>query len=113
VDSKEFKSFDEHFPNENPYDAYQKSIDNSLQAKHAAEMLKIQRLCYQVFMLHNEGKELLQELENTFLIKQLWNPLTEHAERMAMYWEGFRDCIRSFRQMIDAHTQFEQRQKGV
>ena len=105
------RDFSHHMPEENPYKSYQESIDKSLQQKQAAELLKIQRLCYEVFAISSQGIELYKALEDKFLLQSLWNPLTEHAERVALYWEGFRDCIRSFKQMCEMHKKMEQSPK--
>ena len=90
---------------ENPYEDYEKSVQANLANKHSQDVLKIQRLCYQVFHLNPEGKELFEELQNKFLLQSLYNPVQANVEHMALYWEGFRDCIRTFKQMSDMHGQ--------
>jgi hypothetical protein len=89
---------------ENPYEEYEKSQANNLKNKHSQDMLKVQRLCYQVFNT-DDGKELYKELESKFLLQSLYNPIQPEASNLAMYWEGFRDCIRSIKQMCDMHAQ--------
>jgi hypothetical protein len=90
---------------ENPYGDYEKSVKKNLENKHSQDMLKVQRLCYQVFHVGEDGRELYKELENKFLLQSLYNPGQVNVEQFAMYWEGFRDCIRTFKQMCDMHGQ--------
>jgi hypothetical protein len=89
----------------NPYEDYEKSVQENLKHKHSQDMLKVQRLCYTVFAMNEDGKELYKELESKFLLQSLYNPVQPNVKNLALYWEGFRDCIRSFKQMCDMHGQ--------
>ena len=90
---------------ENPYEDYEKSVANNLKSKHSQDMMKVQRLCYQVFECTDDGKQLYKELEAKFLLQSLYNPIQPEASNLALYWEGFRDCIRSIKQMCEMHGQ--------
>jgi hypothetical protein len=89
---------------ENPYEDYAASQARNLQNKHAQEVMKLQKICY-MMLQSDSGKEWLKEFENKFMLQTLYNPSQTGVEQLSIYWEGFRDCIRTVKQMSDMHAQ--------
>ena len=94
MDSKQ-QDNNPHIQIPNPYEAYNESMDNL--AKENPELLEIGRLCYEIFLMNEDGKRLFEVLQERFLFSTLTNPLAPSASNCAIYWSGYTDCIKFFR----------------
>jgi hypothetical protein len=94
----------------NPYEDYAKSQQANLQSKHAQEVMKLQKDCY-MMMQTPEAQECFKGLTARFMLQTLYNPIQAGVEHVALYWEGFRDAIRTVGQMSDMHAQMINEQK--
>lgn len=87
----------------NPFDEYNKNLEEF--AMNNPEIIEISRLCYEVFKGTNDGKKLMNELENRFLFGSLVNPLSQNSSECALYWTGFTDCIKWLRNYANEHDE--------
>jgi hypothetical protein len=96
----------------NPEDNEFLKIDNPFEnVKHAQdEMVKaqmeFQRLCYEVFHVEPNGKKLMELLKERYLLRPLYTPDHPQAVTQSMFWEGFREAIRSFHNYGLQHIQY-------
>ena len=83
-------------------DPYKNSRKNQEESEKA--ILEIQRLCYETFHAFPDGKRLYEFLRDKYLMSACFNPNDPKAEQLAMYWEGFRECIRGIYQLGNIHA---------
>jgi hypothetical protein len=92
-----------HTTIENPYAQYQDSLDEL--SKMFPEIHEFARTCYEIFLMSNDGKILWEILQNKFLWANLVNPTSDNCANTSLYWTGFTDCIKQFRQLGLQHKQ--------
>lgn len=63
------------------------------------ESIEFQRLCFTVFHQSEDGKKLYEMLKAQYLLQAKWSPTDPTAATQAIYWEGFRECIRGLYNM--------------
>ena len=68
------------------------------------ELQELQRLCYEVFIVSTHGKQLYETLAEKYLVPAMLSPYDANAERLCMYWEGFKAAIRGLRDNGLAHV---------
>lgn len=75
----------------NPFEEVQTS-----QNAASREALEFQKLCWTVFHVEPSGKRLMELLKERYLLRPLFSPDHPQGQNQAMFWEGFREAIRSF-----------------
>lgn len=99
---------------DNPY----LKIDNPFEYTQAAKEeaakveLEFQRLCYEVFHVEPKGVQLMEFLKERYLLRPLYLPDHPAASNQAMFWEGFREAVRSFHNFGLRHIQYINGVKG-
>ncbi len=88
---------------EDPYEPYQKSADNL--TKHDSEMMRDEQLCYEIFGVSENGKELMGRWEKNILMSIKVNPYTTDAMQVSWYWEAVRSFIIGIKQQTNNHLQ--------
>lgn len=86
---------------ENYFEGYQKKID---ELKNRPDVVELDKLCYLVFQ-SEDGKKLLNEFLERYLIPGFVNPGAQHPGQAALYYEGFKEGFRLIRGSINAHRQ--------
>ncbi len=86
---------------ENYFDGYQKKID---ELKQRPDVVELDMLCYHVFSTE-DGKKLLGEFVERYLLPGFVNPGAAHPGQAALYYEGFKEAFRLIRGSIKAHQQ--------
>lgn len=93
---------------ENPYlkqedyfEGYQKKID---ELKFRPDVVHLDKLCYSVFSTE-DGKQLLNEFCERYLLQGFVNPSVANASHAALYYEGFKEAFRLIRGSVKAHQQ--------
>jgi hypothetical protein len=86
---------------ENYYKGYQDSIDG---LKNKPELVEMDKLCYFVFNT-DDGKKLMDEITERFLIPGFIHPNGQNIEASAVYFEGFKEAFRMIRNCIRSHKQ--------
>ena len=71
-------------------------------AESAKEAQELQRLCYELLASDN-GKKLIEMYTEQHIMQSKINPNVKDVKDYLLYWEGFRDCIRSFKENALAH----------
>jgi hypothetical protein len=81
------------------------------------EQIEMERLCYEIFHVSENGKELWKILYKQFISRSLFqlakkdpNFFTMHPEIMSFYWEAFKDALRGLHNNGEHH---KQRMAGV
>lgn len=94
--------------NENPFlkqedyfEGYKKKID---ELKTRPDVVELDKLCYHVFS-SEDGKKLLEQFTNRYLIPGFVNPGHPSATTAAMYYEGFKEAFRLIIGSVRAHQQ--------
>lgn len=73
----------------NPYETEQQD------AKIMADKTeKFQRLCYEVFIVSPEGRELYSMMKDQFLLAPGFSINAPNVSNLAIYWEGIREVVR-------------------
>lgn len=90
---------------DNPYEEYEKQQQEAFKSKQQQEALKVQMLAWKVLDQSEDGKDFLKYLEEKFLHGTIYNPYAQNPDQVLQYWEGFRECIRHFRGLINQHKQ--------
>ena len=86
---------------EDYFEGYKKKID---ELKTRPEVVELDKLCYMVFATE-DGKKLLNEFVERYLIPGFVNPGAAHPGEAALYYEGFKEAFRLIRGSIKAHQQ--------
>lgn len=86
---------------ENYFEGYQKKIE---ELKHRPDVVELDKLCYMVFS-SEDGKKLLNEFVERYLLPGFVNPGIAEAGQAALYYEGFKEGFRLIRGSIKAHQQ--------
>lgn len=81
---------------------YKKQVDN---ANKDPKTLDYHRLTYALFK-SKDGEEWLDGMVERYLIPGFVNPAAVTAPHAALYYEGFKECIRMIKNAIRAHEQF-------
>lgn len=94
--------------NENPFlkipDPYEDV--KKTQTDGSKQQLEMMRLCWNVFHLNEDGKELMKIFRERYLTCALVRPDHPQADQLNMFWEGFRECIRGFYNLGLQHQQY-------
>lgn len=75
-----------------PENPYQQDQDALSDIKRRTDLFE--HLCYQVFVLNDDGKDLYEMLKDQFLLSSGFNPNHPNANNLALYWEGIREVVR-------------------
>lgn len=67
------------------------------------EAIEFQRLCFEVFHMNKNGKELYSHIERKFLLQSQFAPSHPQAANLALYWEGFKEAMRGLWAQGDMH----------
>ena len=86
---------------EDYFDGYQKKIE---ELKHRPDVVELDKLCYLVFS-SEEGKKLMNEFVDRYLMPGFVNPGAPHPGQAALYYEGFKEAFRLIRGSVKAHQQ--------
>jgi len=86
---------------EDYFEGYQKKID---ELKSRPDVVQLDMLCYLVFQTE-DGKKLLNEFVDRYLIPGFVSPGHQNAGHAALYYEGFKEAFRLIRGSIKAHEQ--------
>ena len=67
------------------------------------EQIELERLCYEVFHVNDNGKKLWEICKDKFIDRGLFDLGSKHFDFfkanpmcVSFYWEGFKDAIRGF-----------------
>ena len=61
---------------------------------NSKELEEFQRLCYEVFVVSDQGKQLYDMLVKKFVIPSMFSIGDKDIQYSAIYWEGFKSAIR-------------------
>lgn len=92
-----------HITIDNPFEDYQKSLEQM--NVMFPDLQEIARICYEFFLMSNDGKKLWELLEAKYIMGNNVNPLLPNSEITAMYWTGFTDALKFLKQQALAHRQ--------
>lgn len=67
------------------------------------EAEQLQSLCWEVFIVSPAGKKLMEIYMERFVIPAKFLPTDAAADKLAMYWEGYKDAIRGMKDNGLAH----------
>lgn len=87
---------------ENYFEGYQKSID---QLKNNPQIIKFDKLCYEVFEANEVGKEFIKFAKERFLINSQIVRGNPNFQLDVIWQEGFRDAYRMILNHIESHKQ--------
>ncbi len=88
---------------ENPFENYQKNLDAMVTM--FPELQEIGRICYEFFMISEDGKKLWELIQDKYLLGDLVDPNVAHCEMRALYWTGFTAFPKFLRQQALHHKQ--------
>jgi hypothetical protein len=88
-----------------PFEDYQDSIKKNIESKQSKEQMEAERLCHALFTVNPDGIALIALMRARFFDQSLVPPMHDNAANIALYWEGFRDCIRVMQSMANIHQQ--------
>lgn len=57
-------------------------------------VFEFDRLAYETFLANKEGTAFYTMWKERYLERSLINPSDPQARQLALYWEGFKDCMR-------------------
>ena len=72
-----------------PFEGVKHKQDEAQQAN-----IEFQRLCYETFIAFPDGKRLYEHMRDHYLLKAVYSPADPQSKELALFWEGFRECIR-------------------
>lgn len=56
--------------------------------------VELQRLCYEIFHMSEDGKKLWKLYEETYIVPALYDPRLPNSEMIGAYFEGFKEALR-------------------
>ena len=72
-----------------PYANVREKVDEGLK-----QLIELQRLCYEVFQVSDNGKKLYEIIREKFIIPARFSPTDPSSADLALYWEGFKEAMR-------------------
>ena len=79
--------------------------ENIEKLRNNPELVAFDKLCYELFYMNELGIEFLKVITERSLIPPMANRDSPHFSTMAVWAEGFKDCIRVFRSAGKSHEQ--------
>lgn len=76
-------------PQPNPFDE-RIARQNALKDKQ----IQLERLCFEIFIMSNDGKMLADLLRERYVLPSHFTPTDPNAKNLALWWDGFRTAIR-------------------
>ena len=76
----------------------------ALQDKIRAEAIELQRLCYEVFHMTDNGKKLYAIILKQFIMPAHFSPADNNAATLALYWEGFKTAMKGLHDNGELHA---------
>lgn len=73
--------------------------------KQSKEDREIERLCYEIFHMTEDGKKLKEKISHRLLYRMVLNPNSDTATTMAIYLEAYRSAILGLFNMAESHAQ--------
>ncbi len=89
-------------PQPNPFDA-KIEVQKALQEKQ----VQLERLCFEYFIMSKDGKMLADILRERYILPSHFTPTDPNADKLALWWDGFRTAIRGL--SIDNGLKHQQR----
>lgn len=86
---------------QNPYTEYERKDDGASKSQ-----LEFQRLCYEVFLVEPSGKRLMEILKERYVMQACFSPTHPQATQLAMFWEGFKEAIRTLQNYGVQHAHY-------
>lgn len=77
-------------------EVYVKEATALMQADRARARNRLQRLCYSLFELNPEGKELLETMKEEFMTYRQANRASPNYQHDAIFEDGYLACLRDF-----------------
>jgi hypothetical protein len=74
--------------NQDPYKAYQASIDKM--SVENPEALEFERICYELFIAHPCGKRWVELVKERYLNPPLFSPMHPNPDKQALYYAGYK-----------------------
>lgn len=74
---------------EDPFDAQKKQLEEIQK-----EQMEFERLCFEVFHMNAQGKQLYELIKERYLDRSLFAPTHANAPELALYYEGFKEAFR-------------------
>ncbi len=84
---------------EDPFQYQRKQVDDA-----KAELIDLQRRCFEIFHMLKDGRELYDILLRKFIIPAKFAPSDRNAAKLALYWEGFKEAMRGLHDMGAVHA---------
>ncbi len=90
--------------NEGP-DAYFNDHKTGMEPEHKPDLkaLEYERLCYEAFLASADGKALLEQFKERYHCAPLVDPYNPNAEKLALFFEGFREAFRGLEMAAKNH----------
>lgn len=85
---------------ENYFDGYKEKAKELLQGKK--EEIDIDELFFKVFQSEH-GQKLIEIFKNRFLLPGFVHPATDNADRLSLYYEGFKEAFRMIINSVDSY----------
>lgn len=95
------KEENEYLKQEDYFAGYKEKI---AELKEQPGLVELDMLCYMVFQ-SDDGKKLLNEFVERYLLPGFVNPAHANAKEAALYYEGFKEAFRLIRGSVKAHQQ--------
>lgn len=85
---------------------YAKGYKDSIEdLKNNPQLISLDKLCYETFVMNDHGKKFLETVIERFLMPPLADRNSADYPMKVIWGEGFKDFIRMIRQHIIAHEQ--------
>lgn len=80
---------------DNPFLAIPDYREDTKVKESEAQILaaEFQRLCYSVFHEYGDGQKLWEKFHDMYLLQSQVNPAAGNAGEMAIWWDGFKQCM--------------------
>ena len=79
--------------------------ENIEKLRNNPELVAFDKLCYELFHVNEMGVEFIKLMTERYLIPPMANRDSPEFKTMAVWAEGFKDCIRLFRASAKSHEQ--------
>ncbi len=74
--------------------------------------LEYQRLCYEAFLSNKDGLALLEQFKTRYHCMPLFTPMHPNAEKLALFFEGFKEAFRGLEHAAKTHQKRILEHKG-
>lgn len=88
-----------------PYDHFEGYKESIEKLKNNPELVEVDKLCYELFHLNEQGRNFMELVQKRYLIPPLAHLNSPNYQLACIWAEGFKDAFRMIKNSVESHSQ--------